>query len=196
MLRPIIPADTNTLVELTAGTGFFRPLELDTLREVLDDYHATAQSCGHRAFAWEQAGTILGYVYHAPAAMTERTWYLYWIAVARGHQGRGLGGKLLNAAEDDIRKQAGRLLLIETSDTPHYEPTRQFYLKYGYTLAAHIRDYYADGDGMTVFRKRLTGTDDQPPQSCDPDQSRLCRFCWLHGHFGSCPVSYNGTPRR
>jgi ribosomal protein S18 acetylase RimI-like enzyme len=155
MLRPVTPDDTEALVELTAGTGFFKPLELDTLREVLDDYHAGNAELGHRAFAWEEGGRLLGYVYHAPAAMTDRSWYLYWIAVDRSAQGRGLGGRLLGYVEQDVREQGGRLLLIETSSTPHYEPTRRFYLKYGYALAATIPDYYADGDGMVVFCKRV-----------------------------------------
>jgi ribosomal protein S18 acetylase RimI-like enzyme len=159
MLRPISPADTDGLIELTATTGFFKPLEIDTLREVLDDYHATSRHHGHRAFAWEEGSRILGYVYHAPAAMTDRTWYLYWIAVAPDQQGRGLGGKLLGFVEEDVRQQAGRLLLIETSSTAHYEPTRRFYLKYGYSVVAQIPDFYADGDGLVVFSKRISGAD-------------------------------------
>ena len=155
MLRPVTPADTDALLELTAGTGFFKPMEVETLRGVLDDYHAENEAIGHRAFAWEEGGRILGYVYHAPAEMTDRTWYLYWIAVASDQQGRGLGGRLLEIVERDIREHSGRLLLIETSTTPHYEPTRRFYLKKGYTLAATIPDFYADGDGLVVFSKRL-----------------------------------------
>jgi len=158
MFRPITPADTDALVALTADTGFFKPHEIDTLREVLDDYHAGEADMGHRAFAWEEGGRILGYVYHAPAAMTDRTWYLYWIAVAKDQQGRGLGKKLLAFVEDDIRNQSGRLLLIETSSVPLYEPTRRFYLKTGYAQVAHIPDYYADGDGLTVFGKRIDRT--------------------------------------
>lgn len=92
---------------------------------------------------------------HAPAERTDRSWYLYWIAVGTDQQGRGLGGRLLEFVEDDVRQLSGRLLLIETSSTPHYEPTRRFYRKYDYTLAATIPDYYADGDGMAVFSKRI-----------------------------------------
>jgi ribosomal protein S18 acetylase RimI-like enzyme len=156
MLRPVSPADTDALVDLTAGTGFFKPLELDALREVFDDYHAGNADLGHRAFLWEEAGRTLGYVYHAPAPMTDRTWYLYWIAVAADQQGRGLGGKLLAFVEADVRDQDGRLLLIETSSTPHYEPTRRFYLRHGYAQPATIPDYYADGDGLVVFAKRIS----------------------------------------
>ena len=38
MIRPTVPADTPRLLELTAQTGLFRPAEIDTLKEVLDDY--------------------------------------------------------------------------------------------------------------------------------------------------------------
>jgi hypothetical protein len=62
---------------------------------------------------------------------------------------------LLAFVEADVREQGGRLLIVETSSTPHYEPTRRFYLKYGYTHAATVPDFYSDGDGMAVFTKRL-----------------------------------------
>lgn len=156
MIRAVTPADTDAIVDLTAATGFFKPIELTALREVLDDFHATNHAEGHRAFAWEEGGRILGYVYHAPTPMTDRSWHLYWIAVDRSRQSKGVGGKLLAFVEQDIREHDGRLLLVETSTTPHYEPTRKFYLKYGYTLAAEVPDFYADGDGMAIFTKRLT----------------------------------------
>lgn len=155
MIRPVTDADTETLVKLTASTGFFKPLEIEALQEVLDDFHSTNHDEGHRAFAWEEDGRILGYVYHAPTPMTDRSWHLYWIAVDPSQQGRGLGGKLLAFVEQDIRDLGGRLLIVETSTTEHYEPTRKFYLKYGYTLAASVADFYADGDGMAVFTKRM-----------------------------------------
>lgn len=156
MIRPATPADTPALVALTEATGLFKPHEVVALREVLDDYHAANHEIGHRAFVWDEVGRPpVGYVYHAPAAMTDRTWYLYWIAVEKGRQGGGLGGELLAFAERDAAKHGGRLLLIETSSTSVYDLTRQFYLKNGYAQVATIPDFYADGDGMVVFSKRL-----------------------------------------
>ena len=49
----------------------------------------------------------------------------------------------------------GRLLVIETSSLPAYELTRRFYLKQGYDQAAVLRDFYADGDSIVYFTKRL-----------------------------------------
>ncbi len=154
-IRPALPSDTPTLVRLTDETGVFKPLEIQALHEVLDDFHASNHTFGHRAFVAEVAGEIVGYVYHAPAAMTDRTWYLYWIAVRKDRQQQGFGAQLLQFVEADIRAANGRLLLIETSSTPLYEATRRFYHKHGYEWAAQLRDFYSDGDDMIVFRKRL-----------------------------------------
>ncbi len=155
MIRAVEPTDTDCLVALTEQTGVFKPHELVALREVLDEYHAGNAGLGHRAFAWVAEGRIQGYVYYAPTPMTDRSWHLYWIAVDRTEQGRGLGGRLLAFVEADVKGHDGRLLIIETSSTPLYQLTRRFYRKHGYTPVATVPDFYADGDDLVVFTKRL-----------------------------------------
>jgi ribosomal protein S18 acetylase RimI-like enzyme len=155
VIRPTVPADTPELVSLAHATAVFKPHEIETLRDVLDHYHAATQAEGHRCVTSEQGGRPVGFAYYAPAAMTDRTWYLWWIAVSKQTQARGLGGKLLRHAEDEIRRAGGRVLLTETSSLPQYELTRRFYLKHGYDREAVLRDFYADGDDLVVFRKRL-----------------------------------------
>jgi GNAT superfamily N-acetyltransferase len=156
MIRPTVPADTPALLTLTTETGIFKPHEIQALDEVLSDYHASNRALGHRSVTYEEKGQIIGYAYYAPAALTDRSWYLYWIAVQKTTQARGIGGTLLRFAEEEIRGANGRVLFIETSSLPHYELTRRFYLKHGYEQAAALRDFYCDGDDMVVFRKRLT----------------------------------------
>mgnify|MGYP002077999424 CR=1 FL=1 len=156
MLRPLEPADSEPLVELTAATDFFKPHELVALGEVFDDYFEDEFDHGHRAFVEMEGERPLGFVYFAPVPMTEGTWSLYWIVVAKDQQGRGLGRRLLEFVEEDVRRRGGRLLLIDTSSIEKYVPTREFYRKRGYAVAAHIPDFYADGDGLVVFGKRLT----------------------------------------
>jgi GNAT superfamily N-acetyltransferase len=153
MIRPTTPADTPDLLAIAHETGVFKPLEIVALEEVLDDYHAKNRLLGHRAVTLEQDGQSIGFAYYAPAAMTDRTWYLYWIAVAKSIQARGIGSRLLHWAEEEIGGLNGRLLLIETSGLPHYEPTRRFYAKHGYHVACRINGYYADGDDLVVFGK-------------------------------------------
>src|SRR5262245_44389204 len=115
IIRPNTPADTPVLLTLAEETAVFRPIEIQALREVLDDYHDHNHAEGHRSITSEQDGEVLGFAYYAPAAMTDRAWYLYWIAVRKSLQSRGVDGELLRHAEHDIRGKRGRLFLIETS---------------------------------------------------------------------------------
>jgi GNAT superfamily N-acetyltransferase len=158
MIRPTVPGDTSVLVSLAQETGVFKPHEILALREVLDEYHGENEGEGHFCVTYEEDGEILGFAYYAPASMTVSSWYLYWIAVRRGTQAKGIGGHLLAHVEEDIRaRQKGAVLFIETSSLPHYELTRRFYLKKGYNQEAVLHDYYAPGDDMVVFRKALDG---------------------------------------
>jgi GNAT superfamily N-acetyltransferase len=155
MIRPVAAADTPVLLALTDATGVFKKHEIQALQEVLDEYHEANRGFGHIAVVDEREGRIVGYAYYAPASMTDRTWYLYWIAVTREIQAKGIGSGLLSYAENEIRSQNGRVLFIETSSLPHYDPTRRFYLKQGYEVTGVLHDYYADGDDMVVFRKKM-----------------------------------------
>jgi len=155
MIRPILPSDTPTLVEMARGTDAFKPIELQALQEVLDDYHVQNAALGHRAVAINHDKTIVGFAYFAPAAMTDRTWSLWWIVVDRAAQAQGIGGELLQYVETEVRAADGRQLLIETSSLAKYELTRRFYLKHDYAQIATVADYYADGDDMLFFGKRL-----------------------------------------
>ncbi len=155
MIRPTVPADTPALLTITQGTGLFLPIDLEALDAVLAAYHEQEAGQGHRCFTFEEKGAIAAFVYFAPAAMTDRTWYLWWIVVNKQIHARGVGSQLLKHAEEAARAANGRLMMVETSGLPSYELTRKFYLKHGYEQAAVLKDYYADGHDMVVYRKRL-----------------------------------------
>jgi ribosomal protein S18 acetylase RimI-like enzyme len=105
--------------------------------------------------AFDASSGPLGFIQYSPAAITDGTWFVYWIAVAKHTHGCGIGARLLNHAEERITAQGGRLVQIETSSKPIYAATRRFYLGRGYTQVAQIPDYYADGDDLCVFQRRL-----------------------------------------
>jgi GNAT superfamily N-acetyltransferase len=160
MIRTTLESETDLLVTMAEGTGVFKPHEIEALRGVLDDYHDESQEFGHQSITAVQDGRPIGFAYFAPIEMTDRTWILFWIVVDKAIHAKGIGTKLLQHAEEEIARAGGRLFLIETSALPSYEPTRRFYLKHGYEQAATIRDYYADGDDLVTFRKRLQPTPD------------------------------------
>jgi ribosomal protein S18 acetylase RimI-like enzyme len=160
MIRTAQPTDTPRLLALTAGTGVFKPHEIEVLEELLGEYHAGAVGEEHTVVVLvdgpaSEPDSLLGYAYYAPDVMTDRTWYLYWIAVEQQRRGAGLGTQILRYVEEDIRQRRGRVLFIETSSLPHSELTRRFYLKQGYQIDGLLRDFYSDGDDMVIFRKRL-----------------------------------------
>ena len=75
---------------MARGTDAFKPIEIQALQEVLDDYHAQNAADGHRAVALEADGTVVGFAYFAESAMTDRTWSLWWIVVDRACKREGL----------------------------------------------------------------------------------------------------------
>jgi hypothetical protein len=57
--------------------------------------------------------------------------------------------------ERRLAQADARLVIIETSSQPLYEPTRAFYLRKGYAEVARVPDFYADGDDRVIFAKRI-----------------------------------------
>ena len=121
------------------------------------DIHAFFDSDEENGKMWlvdEDDGTVLAAAYLA-AEMADRVWNLLFIAVRPDLKGKGRGGALLQHVEAMLEEQGQRMLVIDTSGLPEFEPTRRFYLKHDYDLAAEIPDYWTDGDAKIVFVKRL-----------------------------------------
>jgi ribosomal protein S18 acetylase RimI-like enzyme len=156
MIRPTTSEDVPVLLNLAQNTGVFKPVELVAFKEVLQGYLEKPRGEGYHCYTCEREGQVVGFTCHGPNTMTDGTWDLYWIAVAKNLQAKGIGSQLLAFVENDIRRQKGRLIMIETSSLPSYEPTRRFYLKHAYERVATVPDFYADGDSLIMFQKRLS----------------------------------------
>lgn len=155
MIRPTRPEDAGQIVNLAISTGVFKLREIDILRELLDIYTSNPHQQDYYFISYDQDGQILGFACYGPTAMTDRTYDLYWLAVTKATQAQGIGGQLLAHVENAIRRRNGRLVMVETSSMPAYDLTRRFYLKNNYEQVAVIKDFYADGDSLVIFRKRL-----------------------------------------
>jgi ribosomal protein S18 acetylase RimI-like enzyme len=123
--------------------------------ELIDCYLDDPSGSGYHILVAEVNSTIVGYICYGPTPLTESTWDIYWIAVARKKQDQGIGSVLMKAAEREIVKVKGRLSIIETSSTPAYEKTRNFHLSHGYEVVARIPDFYGPDDAKLILRKRL-----------------------------------------
>jgi ribosomal protein S18 acetylase RimI-like enzyme len=141
---------------ITAHTTVFNQEEVECVDELWDEYRAVGSEKSGYFFLVEKDGDlVLGYACYGPRALTDRTYDLYWIAVNPDARRGGVGRKLLSATEEAIRKLGGRLLIVETSGLPKYEPTRAFYLATGYRLEATLKDFYTEGDDLAIFTKHL-----------------------------------------
>jgi len=98
---------------------------------------------------------VQGYVCYGPTPRTEGVFDLYWIAVEPSRQGQGFGQLLLKFVENEVRRQNGRMLLIETRSRQSFAPTIRFYQRSGYDEISRIKDFYRIEDDKIVMCKRL-----------------------------------------
>jgi ribosomal protein S18 acetylase RimI-like enzyme len=153
-LRGLRAPDVDPLLGILSDTAVFRPEEIEVAREVLEAALRPGQT-DYTVLVAELAGEAAGYAAWGATPCTRGTFDLYWIATRPDCQGRGVGKRLMAAAEDDMRARGGRLCVIETSSLPQYEPTRRFYLGLGYEEAAVLKDFYTPGDHKVIYLGRL-----------------------------------------
>jgi len=148
--------DGQQIHKINATTTVFNQEEVECVDELWGEYQAQGpEISGYYFIVFKEDERVRGYACYGPRALTDRTYDLYWIAVDPNARGGGIGKKLLVATEEAVRKLGARLLIVETSGLPKYEPTRAFYLATGYWLEATLKDFYSDGDDLVIFTKRL-----------------------------------------
>ena len=153
--QEVTPNDRLVVRRIVESTGFFSTPEIEVAVELVDQRLAHGDASGYFFLFAQSMEQTMGYVCYGPVACTVGTYDLYWIAVDRKHQRQGLGRRLLDEAERKIEQQAARQVYIETSNRPQYTPTRNFYLRCGYEVAAVLKDFYDRGDDKVVLRKEL-----------------------------------------
>lgn len=94
-------------------------------------------------------------LFYRPEESSDRAFDLTMIAVRPDLQGGGRGAALTRHAEDDLRQRGQRLLIVRTSGKAQYDRTRAFYRGLAYVEQACVPDYWADGDALVLFTKRL-----------------------------------------
>jgi ribosomal protein S18 acetylase RimI-like enzyme len=141
---------------VNAATSVFSQEEVQCVDELWEEYQSQGpEKSGYYFLVDKEDGDVLGYSCYGPRALTDQTYDLYWIAVGPKARRGGVGRGLLKATEEAVRNLGGRLLVVETSGLPEYEPTRAFYLATGYLLEATLKDFYKDGDDLVIFTKNL-----------------------------------------
>ena len=147
--------DVQRITALVSGTGMFTPEEVDIAGELASERIARGRASGYDFILAEEGGTLSGYACFGPVPGSDTGYDLYWIAVNADRQGRGLGREILRRSEEAIARKGARQIYVDTSSSEKYAPTRQFYLRSGYRIAAELPDFYRPGDGKVIFVKDL-----------------------------------------
>ncbi len=153
-VRPAVPGDRDRIREILVATARFTAQEIGWAMELVDLVLAGTKKNEYEAHVLEDDG-VHGYVLFGPTPMTDGVFDLYWIAVDPRRQREGLGQILLRFVENEVRRQEGRMLLIETSSKRSYAPTVRFYQRAGYREISRIKDFYRIEDDKVVFSKNL-----------------------------------------
>jgi D-alanine-D-alanine ligase len=149
------PADLHAIRSIVESTGVFNPVELDCAVELADERLNEGPSSGYFFVFAEEDGRVVGYACYGPIALTVGSYDLYWIAVDKTVQSKGLGRKIMDKVAEIIRAEGGRNIYIETSTKPHYQATRAFYERCDCPLVATLDDFYAPGDGKAIYCKQV-----------------------------------------
>jgi ribosomal protein S18 acetylase RimI-like enzyme len=153
-IRPAVAADRARILAILAATGRFTEQEVGWAMELVDQALSRPGKNEYQVHVLVEKG-VQGYVLLGPTPMSDGVFDLYWIAVDPAQQGKGYGQLLLEFVENEVRRQSGRMLLIETSSKRSYAPTVRFYQRAGYREISRIKDFYRIEDDKVVFSKAL-----------------------------------------
>jgi ribosomal protein S18 acetylase RimI-like enzyme len=154
-IRPLTVKEKASVMHLLQTTPEFLPPEVIIAEELIDAFLEDTETSGYYIYVAELDGEIAGYICYGNTPLTEATWDIYWVVVAHDKQGFGIGRILMKHAEDDIKKMHGKLIMVETSGKPEYNKTRRFYDTLNYQRVCQIPDYYAPGDDLVLYSKRI-----------------------------------------
>jgi ribosomal protein S18 acetylase RimI-like enzyme len=156
MIVTATEADGSQIESITVRAGVFSQEEVECVRELWEEYLTLgSECCGYYFIVYRDGDQVLGFACYGPRDLTDGAFDLYWIAVDPTARCAGVGRTLLTASENAARTMGGRMLIAETSGTPHYEPARKFYFGMGYENEARIKDFYTIGDDLMIFIKRI-----------------------------------------
>lgn len=148
-------SDLADFQEVLKSSGFFYDYEIEAAEDFLKYQLEDGDESGIHYFMAEDNGKLVGFICFGHDSCTVSTWLLYWMAVHADYRCKGIGKALLQKFEDYVASKGGKKICGETSGRELYKPTRDFYVRNGYSLAAEIPDYYSKGDSRVTIVKDL-----------------------------------------
>lgn len=156
MIRFMKKEDKKKVMDIIHSTGMFTDAEIVVAEELIDRFLDVPEQKDYQVVVIEDGRhNVVGYLCYGPTDLTEGVYDIYWTAVSPECQGEGFGRAMFDWLENKIGAENGRMIIIETSSQPKYQPTRQFYLNSDCREVARIPDFYKPGDDRVIYIKRL-----------------------------------------
>jgi ribosomal protein S18 acetylase RimI-like enzyme len=156
-IRPATPSDVEAIKRIAVDANMFAADEVSFFDEMLAGFFDGTMHDNHWLVV-DNDSAVIAAAYYAPEPFADRMWNLYFIAVDPTHHSQGVGGRLLNHIEGQLRQRGdsdARVLIVETSSTDQYARTRDFYRANSYDEEARIRQFYGPTDDKIIFWKSL-----------------------------------------
>lgn len=159
-IRPVEAKDRERIRRILIAVARFTDDEIRAAVELVDQSLEHPERGEYLTYVLEEPESgpnrmIQGYATYGATPKAEGVFDLYWIAVDPKQQGLGFGQLLLRFVENEVRRQKGRMLLIETQSKDSYAPTLRFYQRSGYEEISRIKDFYRIECDKVVFCKKL-----------------------------------------
>jgi ribosomal protein S18 acetylase RimI-like enzyme len=154
-IRAAEPADHWAVCDLVQRCEVFGSAERECVNEMFCETWSRPRADNYHWLIGWRDGQPTGFACYGLESLAQNTWDLFWICVAPEARGQGVGQALLAQAEHRARQEGGRLMVIYTASTPAYAPARRLYERCGFVCVATVPDYYADGDDLQIYWKRL-----------------------------------------
>ena len=147
--------DLQEYAQLALETGAFLDIELDIQKEALK---AWTVKPGQTYFLVEiRDGKILaGFCLFHRSPNTEFTMDIQSFVVGRDYCGKGVGLKLLDMVEDELRSiMCSTILRIEISRKKEWNIEQDFFMSNGFEMIGHIPDFYETDNDYYIYAKHV-----------------------------------------
>ena len=154
-VTPSLPQDLPAILDSARSVGVFNDEEVRTVDELFQGYLKDPVVSGYNFLSCKDGDSLLGFACWGPTALSQGANDLYWICTSQSAQGRGVAAALFRAVEQEVKARGRWLIVIWTSSRDEYAPARSFYQRMGCALQTQITDFYAKGEDLCVYVKRI-----------------------------------------
>ena len=150
-VRKTVSPDASAVLRLAAAEPLFSREDREVVEELLFDYLEETEPGDYRYLTAIDGGRVVGFACYGPTPLTHGTFDLYWICVSRRQRRRGYGLALLKGVIRGVRREGGRLIVLDTSARRSFAPTRSFYEAAGFKSSARVPAFYGRGDDLVMY---------------------------------------------